>query len=92
MNTPNASFDHERLIAYQRSIQFVAWSAELLEALPGRWAVSDQLERVGKAILVEVVALLVGLIRSFSADRLGEAAAPYRTTRNEDRTEAEQGG
>jgi hypothetical protein len=34
MNTTKIYFDHEKLIAYQRSIQFVAWSSPLLEELP----------------------------------------------------------
>jgi len=124
-------FDHEKLVAYQRSIQFVAWASQLMEGLPARLAVSDQLERAstsvplniaegngkytppdrcryfenargsalecaacldvlvakgqcpaeqilsGKAILYEMVCLVVGLIRSISPDRLGEEPIPY---------------
>jgi four helix bundle protein len=131
MNTTNPHFDHEKLIAYQRSIQFVAWSSQLLEKLPAKLAVCDQLDRAstsgplniaegnakytapdrcryfdaargsalecaacldvlvakgkctveqiepGKGILLEVVALLIGLIRSISPDRLGEEHLAY---------------
>ncbi len=134
MNNPNPHFDHEKLIAYQRCIQFVAWSSQLLENLPAKLAVCDQLDRAstsiplniaegnakhtppdrcryfdgargsalecaacldvlvakgkctagqieaGKGILLEVVALLIGLIRSISPDRLGEEAVAYRTS------------
>ena len=53
MNTTKTCFDHEKLVAYQRGIQFV---------------------------LYETVSLLVGLIRSISPERLGEASLPYRTS------------
>ncbi len=33
MNTTPPCFDHEKLVAYQRSLQFVAWSSQLLEEL-----------------------------------------------------------
>ena len=131
MNPTNPHFDHEKLIAYQRSIQFVAWSSQLLEKLPAKLAVCDQLDRAstsvplniaegnakhtapdrcryfdtargsalecaacldvlvakgkctveqiepGKRILLEVVALLIGLVKSISPDRLGEDAVVY---------------
>ncbi len=131
MQPPNSHFDHEKLIAYQRSIQFVVWASQLLEKLPARLAVSDQLDRAstsiplniaegnakytapdrcryfdsargsalesaacldvlvakgkcgpeqikpGKEILVEIVALLIGLTRSISPERLREEPTPY---------------
>jgi four helix bundle protein len=143
MNNPGTHFDHEKLIAYQRSIQFVAWSSQLLEKLPAKLAVCDQLDRAstsvplnmaegnakhtapdrcryfdsargsalecaacldvlvakrkctaeevqaGKQILLEVVALLIGLIRSISPDRLGEEPVPYRTSAEAGREEQE---
>ncbi len=143
MNKPHAQFDHERLIAYQRSIQFVAWSSELLENLPARLSVCDQLDRastsiplniaegnakftapdrcryfdsargsalecaacldvlvakgksaaeqirVGKEVLVEVVALLIGLVRSISPDRLGEEPVAYRASADADKEQHE---
>jgi four helix bundle protein len=126
-------FDHEKLVAYQRSIEFVAWSADLLEAVTTKLSVSDQLDRastsvplniaegngkytppdrcryfeiargsalecaacldvlvakgectadqiqIGKALLHEVVSLLIGLIRSLSPDRLREEP-PYKVS------------
>jgi four helix bundle protein len=131
------NFDHEKLIAYQRGIQFVAWSSLLLETLPAKMAVSDQLDRAstsvplniaegnakqtapdrcryldstrgsalecaacldvlvakgkvtsepiedGKRILRETVALLIGLTKSISPDRLGEEEVPYRIGKEE---------
>ena len=43
-------FDHEKLVAYQRSIQFVAWASKLLEQLPPKLAVSDQLDRASTSV------------------------------------------
>jgi len=137
-------FDHENLIAYQRSIQFVAWSGQLLEKLPAKLAVCDQLDRAstsvplniaegnakhtapdrcryfdtargsafecaacldvlvakrkctaeevqaGKKILLEVVALLIGLIRSISPDRLGEEPVAYRSSAEAGKGELER--
>ena len=137
MNKENPLFDHEKLFAYQRSIEFVAWSSDLLENIPAKLSVCDQLDRAstsvplniaegngkytspdrcryfeiargsalecsacldvlvakgkctadqvqsGKALLHEVVSLLIGLIKSFSPDRLGEEPVPYRTSEGE---------
>ena len=134
MNTTKLYFDHEKLVAYQRSIQFIAWASQVLQNVPRKLAVQDQLDRAstsvplnmaegnakftapdrcryfdtargsalecaacldvlvakgeftpdqvrdGKALLCEVVSLLVGLIRSISPDRLGEDSASYRTS------------
>lgn len=50
MANPNPCFDHEKLIAYQRSIQFIVWSSPLLEKLPKRLAVADQLDRASTSV------------------------------------------
>jgi four helix bundle protein len=124
MSRHKAHFHHEKLVAYQRSMEFVAWSHQLLEQRYPKLAVLDQLDRAsismplniaegngkhtgpdrcryleiargsalecaacldvlvakkrctseeiesGKDILAEVVALLVGLIRSVDPARL----------------------
>ena len=44
MNHSKIYFDHEKLFAYQRSIEFVAWASQLLEELPPKLAVCDQLD------------------------------------------------
>ena len=54
MNTTKTYFDHEKLIAYQRSIQFVAWSSPLLEKLPTKLAVSDQLDRASTSVPLNI--------------------------------------
>ncbi len=54
MNTAKTLFDHEKLIAYQRSIQFVAWASPLLEKLPAKLAVSDQLDRASTFVPLNI--------------------------------------
>ena len=54
MNTTKTYFDHEKLIAYQRGIQFVAWSSPLLEKLPAKLAVSDQLDRASTSVPLNI--------------------------------------
>ena len=54
MNTSKTYFDHEKLIAYQRSIQFVAWSSPMLEKLPAKLAVSDQLDRASTSVPLNI--------------------------------------
>ena len=66
------SFDHEKLDVYQESIRFVSWGDELLEKADA-----------GKAMLVRIVSMLVGLIRSTSPSRVHEDSANYSTSRSE---------
>ena len=47
-------FDHERLIAYQRSIQFVAWSSPLLDKRRTKFAVFDQLDRASTSVPLNI--------------------------------------
>jgi four helix bundle protein len=54
MNTTKTYFDHEKLIACQRSIQFVAWSSPLLEKLPTKLAVADQLDRASTSVPLNI--------------------------------------
>jgi four helix bundle protein len=54
MKTPKVYFDHEKLIAYQRSIQFVAWSSPLLEKLPAKLAATDQLDRASTSVPLNI--------------------------------------
>jgi four helix bundle protein len=126
------SFDHEKLVAYQKALAFIAWSEPILERIPKASAVHGQLDRArtsivlnipegngrftsadrcrffdvargsglecaacldlifikkiiseseleqGKALLKDVVSLLVGLIRSNSPGRLHEEPIEYR--------------
>jgi len=47
-------FDHEKLVAYQRSIQFVAWSTDLLENIPAKLSVCDQLDRASTSVPLNI--------------------------------------
>jgi four helix bundle protein len=124
-------FDHEKLHVYQACIEFIIWLQKILERIPKRHAVYDQLDRAstsiplniaegngkftpkdrckyfdiargsafefaaaldvvvakailkeneiipGKEILHNIVSMLVGLIKSNSADRVCESLAQY---------------
>ncbi len=47
-------FGHERLNVYQASIRFVAWASPLLETLPKRLSVTDQLDRASTSIPLNI--------------------------------------
>lgn len=47
-------FDHERLNVYQSSIQFVAWTSELLDSVPKSHAVHKQLDRSSTSIPLNI--------------------------------------
>ena len=49
-----ASFDHEKLIAYQRALEFAAWSSPLLDKLPAKLAVADQLDRASTSVPLNI--------------------------------------
>lgn len=51
---PRRHFDHEKLVAYERSLQFVAWSCQLLEAIPPKLAVHGQLDRASTSIPLNI--------------------------------------
>jgi four helix bundle protein len=48
--TEHPMFTHERLIAYQRAIAFVAWTQTILELLPAKVSARDQLDRASTSI------------------------------------------
>jgi four helix bundle protein len=52
MNTPQ--FDHEKLNVYHEALQFVALVTELLDQIPKRFAVHDQLDRASTAIPLNI--------------------------------------
>jgi four helix bundle protein len=54
MDTSKFYFDHEKLIAYQRSIQFVTWSRPLLENQSPKLAVFDQLDRPSTSVPLNI--------------------------------------
>ncbi len=45
---------HEKLIAYQRSITFVAWAGEFLEQTQGKISVREQLDRASTSIPLKI--------------------------------------
>ena len=53
-NKDNPVFDHEKLFAYQRSIEFVAWSSELLDAIPTKLSVCGQLDRASTSVPLNI--------------------------------------
>jgi four helix bundle protein len=52
--SPDFYFDHEKLVACQRRIQFVDWASQLMEGLPSRLAVSDQLDRASTSVPLNI--------------------------------------
>jgi four helix bundle protein len=50
----NLYFDHEKLVAYQRSIQFVAWASQVMEDLSPKLAVLDQLDRASTSVPLNI--------------------------------------
>ena len=59
-------FDHEKLNVYQKAIQFVGWSSNLLENVPKSSAVHNQLERASTSIALNIAE---GNGKHTSADR-----------------------
>jgi four helix bundle protein len=126
-----AMFDHEKLVVYQRAIEFVGWAESIAESLPKTLSAVGQLDRastsvllniaegngkftaqdrcrffdiargsalecaacldvlvakrrvehsqieVGKSMLVEIVAMMIGLIKSNSNNRTFEEPLAY---------------
>lgn len=52
--TSEIFFDHEKLDVYRESLSFIAWLEPLLEALPKRLAVRDQLDRASTSIVLNL--------------------------------------
>jgi len=47
-------FDHEKLKAYQTAIQFIVWLQPILENIPRKYAVHDQLDRSSTSIALNI--------------------------------------
>ncbi len=47
-------FSHEKLIVYQRSIEFVAWLEPLVEKRPAKIAAKDQLDRASTSVPLNI--------------------------------------
>ena len=48
------SFNHEKLTVYQKAIEFNVWVADILEKVPKRLAVHDQLDRATTSIPLNI--------------------------------------
>lgn len=63
---PTRQFDHEKLIVYQKSIEFVTFIDEVLTGVPKSIAVHNQLDRASTSIPLNIAE---GNGKSTSADR-----------------------
>jgi four helix bundle protein len=59
-------FSHEKLVVYQKTIAFVAWTQPVIEALPAKVAARDQLDRASTSIALN---LAEGNVKFSTADR-----------------------
>jgi four helix bundle protein len=50
----SAQFDHEKLRAYQAALEFIAWVDPILEQLPTKMAVRDQLDRASTSVVLNL--------------------------------------
>jgi four helix bundle protein len=54
MSTAQIYFDHEKLVAYQRSIQFVVWANPILEHISSKLAAHNQLDRASTSVPLNI--------------------------------------
>ena len=47
-------FHHEKLIVYQRALEFATWSQDLIEGLTKKTSTRDHLERAGDSIALNI--------------------------------------
>jgi four helix bundle protein len=47
-------FDHEKLTVYQKSLQFIVWLQKILERIPKKYSVNDQLDRSSTSIPLNI--------------------------------------
>jgi four helix bundle protein len=50
----NPTFDHEKLEAYQQSLAFIRWATALLDKLPAKLSVCDQLDRASTSVPLNI--------------------------------------
>ena len=48
------TFDHEKLIVYQKSIEFVVWLQNILERIPKKYAGYDQIDRASTSVPLNI--------------------------------------
>lgn len=49
-----AIFDHEKLTVYQTSLKFIVWLQKILERIPKKYSVNDQLDRSSTSIPLNI--------------------------------------
>jgi four helix bundle protein len=49
-----AQFDHERLKAYQKALEFVAFAGPIIDELPAKLAAKDQLDRASTSVVLNL--------------------------------------
>jgi four helix bundle protein len=54
MTTPPHLFDHEKLIVYGKTLEFIAWATTTLERVPKSMAVHNQLDRSSTSIPLNI--------------------------------------
>lgn len=47
-------FDHERLKAYQKALEFAAFAGPIIDELPGKLAAMDQLDRASTSVVLNL--------------------------------------
>ena len=47
-------FDHDKLEAYQQSLAFIRWATPLLDELPAKLSVCDQLDRASTSVPLNI--------------------------------------
>jgi len=47
-------FSHEKLTAYQKALKYNAWVSQILESVPKRFAVWDQLDRAATSMVLNM--------------------------------------
>ena len=47
-------FEHEKLAVYQKSLKFIAWLQKILDRIPRKYSVNDQLDRSSGSITLNI--------------------------------------
>ena len=48
------AFHHEKLVVYQRALEFAAWSQDLIESVTKKTSTRDHLERAGDSVALNI--------------------------------------
>lgn len=50
----NPTFDHDKLEAYQQSLAFIRWVSPLIDRIPAKLSVCDQLDRASTSVPLNI--------------------------------------